>query len=319
MNDKSVSLRDLATAFVLYKQSLGYIYNTQERYLLKYISFSEDRYPEHQVPCKDAVNELLANISVSKGNLYGIVCALREFSRYLILRGYLDAYMIPAKTTSQPEAEPPYFFTEAEIVEFFNALDNVQLHSSFKGRELVLPAMFRLIYCCGLRCKEICFLQCNSVNLANLYLDIKESKGPKSRRIFITEELADYLNIYDSAISKVFFERTYFFPCVKGHYNTSVISNNFKRFWHSAFPDFPKEIHPRAYDFRHHFAWANLNRWAAEGLDINAMIPYLMRYMGHKSIKETLYYFHFVPEFFPTYNSITEKREDILPEVPYEE
>lgn len=319
MNDKSVSLRDLATAFVLYKQSLGYVYNTQVHYLLKYISFSEDKYPEHQVPCKDAVNEFLANISDRKGNLYGIVCALREFSRYLILRGYLDAYLIPAKTTSQPVAEPPYFFTEAEIIEFFNALDKVQLHGSFKGRELVLPVMFRLMYCCGLRCKEICFLQCDAVNFGNLYLDIKESKGPKSRRIFITEELADYLNTYDSAMNKVFPERTYFFPSGKGHYNTSVISNNFKRFWYAAFPDFPKEIHTRAYDFRHHFAWANLNRWAAEGLDINVMLPYLMRYMGHKNIKETLYYFHFVPEFFPTYNSITGNTEDILPEVPYEE
>ncbi len=79
VNDKSVSLRDLATAFVLYKQSLGYVYNTQVHYLLKYISFSENRYPECQVPCKDAVNEFLANVSDRKGSLYGIVCALREY------------------------------------------------------------------------------------------------------------------------------------------------------------------------------------------------------------------------------------------------
>jgi len=28
------------------------------------------------------------------------------------------------------------------------------------------------------------------------------------------------------------------------------------------------------------------------------MLPYLMNYMGHRHIKNTLYYFHFVPEFF---------------------
>lgn len=71
--------------------------------------------------------------------------------------------------------------------------------------------------------------------------------------------------------------------------------------------------------FRHHFAWTNLNRWAAEGLDLNAMLPYLMRYMGHQSVRETLYYFHFVPEFFPTYRKMVEPLEDLIPEVPYEE
>lgn len=69
----------------------------------------------------------------------------------------------------------------------------------------------------------------------------------------------------------------------------------------------------------HHFAWSNLNRWAAEGLDLNVMLPYLMRYMGHQSVSGTLYYFHFVPEFFPTYKSMTDALEDVIPEVSYEE
>ena len=48
----------------------------------------------------------------------------------------------------------------------------------------------------------------------------------------------------------------------------------------------------------------------------NAMLPYLMRYMGHQSVSETLYYFHFIPEFFPTYKSMSASLEDLLPEVP---
>lgn len=44
-----------------------------------------------------------------------------------------------------------------------------------------------------------------------------------------------------------------------------------------------------------------------------------MRYMGHQSVRETLYYFHFVPEFFPVYRRMTEPLEGVIPEVPYEE
>ena len=50
-------------------------------------------------------------------------------------------------------------------------------------------------------------------------------------------------------------------------------------------------------------------------MDINVMIPYLMRYMGHQTVKETLYYFHFVPEFFPTFRELSKPLEDIIPEV----
>lgn len=94
-----------------------------------------------------------------------------------------------------------------------------------------------------------------------------------------------------------------------------VISNNFRRIWKQAYPNFILSSRPRAFDFRHHFAWTNLNRWAAEGLDVNAMLPYLMRYMGHQSISSTMYYFRFVPEFFPIYFDMTRVTEDIIPEV----
>jgi len=86
-----------------------------------------------------------------------------------------------------------------------------------------------------------------------------------------------------------------------------------------AFPDFTISSRPRAYDFRHHFVWANLNRWARDGIDLNVMLPYLMRYMGHQQIKSTLYYFRFVPDFFPIFADLSKPLESILPEVPYEE
>lgn len=181
-----------------------------------------------------------------------------------------------------------------------------------------MPAMFRLLYCCGLRCKEARTLKCENVHLDELFLDILQSKGPKSRRIYISQELAEYLSSYDNRIKVLFPERSYFFPYKDGCYDGGAISRNFRRFWKKAYPDLGFKDRPRAYDFRHHFAYANLNKWAAEGIDINVMSAYLMRYMGHQTIEETLYYFHFVPEFFPTYKEMTSTLEDILPEVDYE-
>lgn len=312
------SLRQHADNFITYKRSLGYVYNGQAGLLNNYVTFAE-RFPSVvNIPTKEVTDNYISSISSSTAMLYGTVSVLREFSRYLQVRGF-NAYIIPPKMVRQPVAEDPYFFMQEEIEAFFCKLDEIEPHKSFKGRELVFPALFRLLYCCGLRCKEARTLERSNVHTKELYIDIIQSKGPKSRRIFISSELAEYLDKYDRKISIMFPERKYYFPHGQKCYTSSAVSSNFRRFWIRAFPDFELKSRPRAYDFRHHFAWTNLNRWASEGLDLNAMLPYLMRYMGHQSVRETLYYFHFVPEFFPTYRNMAEPLEDMIPEVPYEE
>lgn len=313
------TLRENIIAFINYKRSLGYAYEGQEYLLERYAKYAESR-TSSPVPLKGITDEFLFALSDAAGTLYQAVAVLREFSRYLQTRGFKESYMIPPKTVSQTVAEEPYFFTEKEVEAFFKKLDAIRPHDSFRGRDVVLPALFRLIYCCGLRCKEARTLLCSSVHMTDRYIDVLQSKGPKSRRIFISHELADYLADYDVRISIHFPDREYFFPSNMGScYSSQFVSRNFRRFWLEAFPGFEMTTRPRAYDFRHHFAWSNLNRWAADGLDLNVMLPYLMRYMGHQSVSETLYYFHFVPEFFPTYKGMTSTLEDMIPEVVYEE
>lgn len=312
------TIRQYADDFIIYKKTLGYNYDGPTRSLNRFVDFVEAKYSGTNVPTKIVTEAYLASISNSVATLYHAVSVLREFSRYLQMRSE-NAYIIPPKMVTQPIAEEPYFFMPEEIEAFFAALDKIETHKSFKGRELVFPALFRLLYCCGLRCKEARTLECSNVHVKDGYIDIMQSKGPKSRRLFISTELSQYLNEYDAKIAILFPARKYFFPHGNLCYKSSAISGNFRRFWMKAFPDFELFTRPRAYDLRHHFAWSNLNRWANEGLDLNAMLPYLMRYMGHQSVKETLYYFHFVPEFFPSYRGMTASLEDMIPEAPYEE
>jgi len=317
--DSKKKLRQLADDFIVYKKSIGYVYEMQRNLLNGYVNYAEKVNPDIIYPEKYVTDKYLGSLSGAQGTLYGMISTLREFSNYLFIHGYEKVYVIPPKTARLPTPEPPYFFTEDEISAFFEVLDKVEPHVSFKGREIVLPVIFRLLYCCGLRCKEARILECENVHSDELYIDVRQSKGPKSRRIFISQELAEYLNEYNARISLLFPDRKYYFPHRESCYGSGMISNNFKRFWKKAYPDFKITTRPRAYDFRHHLVWANLNRWAAEGLDINVMIVYLMRYMGHQNISETLYYFHFVPEFFPTFREMSKSLEDILPGVPDEE
>lgn len=318
MKDNS-KLHENAEKFIRYKRSMGYSYVGGEYHLKKYLLYVDEHYSAISIPSSKDVNTYLTTLSDKPFTLCNASGVLREFGRFLLMDGKKSAYVLPPKRTSKPNPKPPYFFLESEITAFFEKCDALKAYPHLKGREIVMPALFRLLYCCGLRCGEARRLKCSDVNIHDKHIDIRLSKGPKSRRLFITDELSEYLKRYDEKIGMIFPNREYFFPYRDGYYGEGAISNTFKTVWRSAFPDFVRSNNrPRAYDFRHHFAYANINRWVAEGKNVNAMIPYLIRYMGHKSLDGTLYYFHFVPEFFPVYRKISSSLESILPEVNYE-
>lgn len=313
---KAETLDNLVSRFVEYKRNTGYVYITQEHYLKHYLEHAKKKFPNTVVPDKQSVSSYVDTLQGQVGGIYNAMATLREFSRYLIRLGYQDAYLIPAKQMPKLSPEPPYFLSEEEIATFFCACDSYfSEHKGPLGRELVVPAELRLLYCCGLRTKEARVLKATDTHLDDGYIDIEQSKGPKSRRVYISKELSVYLLGYDRKISALFPERTYFFPRTKERpYSKQFIYYDFDLIWDIAFPKWEGK-RPRIYDFRHHFAWANINRWAREGSDVNAMLPYLMRYMGHNSVKHTLYYFRFVPDFYQDYRKLSAELDYRIPEV----
>lgn len=320
MNEPTITISSLVEEFLSYKRNMGYKYETGELYLKTFIKYIREKKININIPDKETVTGWCNKSAENPGSLYNKISIIREFGKYLVANGYEDAYVIPEKHGNRLEPHLPYFFTVNEVNHFFEICRCMQKHKEYPGRELVIPELFKVLYCCGLRCREARMLKCSDICLEKRYIDILQSKGPKSRRIFISSELSEELAMYDVRIRCLFPNRIYFFPNRYDQpYGCGTIAVNFNRIWYEAFPSFNSTPKPRAYDFRHHFAWANLNRWVQEGTDVNVMLPYLMRYMGHSHIKSTLYYFHFVPEFFGTFAEKTKSLESLLPEVPYEE
>ena len=245
------SLPEMIDQFVSYKKANGYQYQTGAYYLKKYARFVIETAPKTVAPDKASVEGFLEKLRDTPGSLYNAAAFLREFSRYLTARG-IAAYLIPSGRLRLPTPVQPYFFTEGEIAAFFRECDRIKADTHLKGRHLVLPAVFRLLYCCGLRCKEARTLARRNVHLDEGYLDIIQSKGPKSRRVPISRELAEYLTVYDHRISHLFPDRVTFFPNREDQpYGASWLQRNFLRFWYAAFPEKRGSgIRIRAYDFR---------------------------------------------------------------------
>jgi integrase len=58
-----------------------------------------------------------------------------------------------------------------------------------------------------------------------------------------------------------------------------------------------------------------MNIWAEKGVDLQVMMPYLSRYLGHKNINETFYYYYLVSDAFKTVAKKDTIASAVIPEV----
>lgn len=66
---------------------------------------------------------------------------------------------------------------------------------------------------------------------------------------------------------------------------------------------------PRLHDARHSFAVHRLESWYKQGVDLNAKLPVLATYLGHKSLVGTQRYLQLTPEI---YSDINERLDRFL-------
>ncbi|NLY82829.1 MAG: tyrosine-type recombinase/integrase [Clostridiales bacterium] len=315
----SIFISNLAPSlldFLSFKHALGIEYKTGKVYLRQFDMFNYE-HGNHNGLTKELA-EGWANQQANKSTTQdrSWISPIREYGRFLRSLGDNDAYILDNRYTIQRYHAEVYLMTDEEIQTFFKACDSYVLKHNSLGRAYVFPALYRFLYCCGTRCGEARKLKYQNVHLDKGYVDILYSKGHRDRRLYLSDELILYLKHYNKAIEACFSNREYFFPGGSGGMcSSTAVSANFRNIWMSAGLKRDGKVKSRAFDFRHHFACANIMHWSMEGKNVHAMLPYLMRYMGHSSLESTYYYIHLIPDYFPQYLVLTAPMEDIIPEV----
>lgn len=88
----------------------------------------------------------------------------------------------------------------------------------------------------------------------------------------------------------------------------------FTKFWNMT-PHADCANKPTVHDFRFTFVVNRMNLWAEKGVDLKVMMPYLSRYLGHKTTKETFYYYYLVSDAYRTVDNKDSIACDVIPEV----
>ena len=243
--------------------------------------------------------------------------AIRALAHYLLSLG-MDAY-VPLYYATKAIGFP-HILTKQEVTAFFDVVDHSRQRQPWL--DLEYPVIFRLFFCCGLRLAEACNLKRSLVDLSKGTIQILGSKGLKDRIVFLSEDVAMMCSGYDSRLEKMLAGREWFFPSPlfpDRPYPRTSLCRKFREFWNKTPFGDKVDRKPTIHCFRHGFVIARINEWFDSGQDVDAMIPYLSRYLGHGSVAETYYYFKFIDRAFPEIRDRVKRFDDIVPAADYEQ
>jgi len=302
-------------AYLAFKQAMGCYGTSRIWYLRRFDTYC--RQHDRTVFDRDTVEGWVLEQLGRSGRYRSWMSYLRDFGRWLQTHQNPDAYVLSDRWKAGVVPARPYLLSTEDIDRFFTAAARLHVQSPWRWQAV---AFFTLMHSCGIRTGEARALRAGQVDLDGRHLDIVWAKGSRSRRLPVTRQVADVLGACDRASRRRFAARETFFVSATGNPVTAATAGvMFNRIWDQAGLPRPADgPRPRPYDLRHHFAYANIERWMAQGQDVTALLPYLSRYMGHAGFESTYYYVHTSPDFMRGYAGITAAGASLLPEVGFE-
>lgn len=241
------------------------------------------------------------------------IIVIRRLADYMELRGmtvYKPSIMIPVK----PSDFTPHIYTISELKRFFEQADLLPFYPNCPNRGPVASLLFRMLYGCGLRISEALNLTMRDVDLNGGVLTIWNSKFGKNRYVPMSPELTERCRRYAAITRNGAPENAPFFPAPDGgHYSQRAIYTTFRRILENAGIPYTGQG-PRIHDFRHTFSVHCLKKWILAGKDMNAALPVLSAYLGHKGLSATQDYLRLTADMYPDIIKAMELRfGDIVP------
>lgn len=283
------------------KQALGYKYNEQIRQLKKFDQFCLEQFPEENTVTKSMMDVWgVIRPPEQPGTLRNRITVISHLATYMVSLGK-EAYIYPTSECPKEQKYIPYIFSEDELQQLFRQIDCSHYSPEVPNRHLIMPVLFRILYCCGLRLGEVRRLEKADVDLASGVLLIRDSKNGNDRCVPMSAHLTDRCRDYAEQVHGAGSQHRYFFPAPDdGMISEINIYTNFRRFLYKAgISHGGKGKGPRIYDFRHTFAVHSLKRMIRSGKDMSVYHQALKTYMGHSFFKYTAYYLQLTKDMFP--------------------
>ena len=306
--------------FLRKKQEAGFQYYSEEYTLHQFDKFCADRCVSDPEITKDLVNSWLGSFdNCCAMTVAGRASVIRQFSLFLLSigkRAYIPSHKHHGKRGLI------HVLSDKEINALFEKIDQYSPGinvTSFCRLAIEYRVLFRLLLCCGLRVSEVRKLKKDDVDLKNGILLIRSGKGNKDRIVYIPDDLRLLLIRYAELLKSDYDDCSmWFFPAreMNKFLSVGIIDRRFNEAWNetsyaTACPD-----KPTVHSLRHTYVVKRMNLWMEQGMSLRTILPYLSRYLGHKSVEDTFYYYHQLETAFRIIRNNDIQSKLIIPEVP---
>lgn len=292
--------KELLIQFIQMKRSLGFGYIDEANLLKRFSQFTL----KFTIKKYSLTKELADAWTKKRPNERDRTMArrtstLRQFALFLKNLGY-DEYIPACRAKIDRHLYVPYIFTSEQLRCFFVESENIEPYP-LSNQHLVYPAIYRLLYGCGLRISEALALKKKDVDLGQGIVTIRGSKFKKDRLIPMSSSLTRYLEAYSLKIHTLSTPEDFFFiKRDKTALSSDAVYSTFRKIlWKIGISHGGRGRGPRLHDFRHTFAVYSLNQMVRQGMDLYCALPILSTYLGHASIAATEGYVKLTEEAYP--------------------
>jgi integrase len=286
------NLRKTLAKYLELRRSLGFKMLSETTGLAAFVSFAEKRKASH-ITTRLALDWAQQG---REGQSKWRLSMVRGLAKYAaIFDDRTEVPQVGLLRNKYPRPRP-YIYSNQEIEQLLRAAQNWARDRSRK----TYYSFFGLLAVSGLRLGEAIRLQIDDVDLVTGILTIRNSKFGKSRLVPLHPSAVRKLREYRRQRDRFLGTRssTHFFISRNGTaLRQSTLHPVFKKLLvRAGIREVTSRGGPRIHDLRHRFAVCTLIDWYRSGKDIDAKIPALSTFLGHRYVKDTYWYLTEHPE-----------------------
>jgi hypothetical protein len=148
------------------KHAMGLPYESSERHLLAFDAMCAQHYPGQSVLSREmAMAWVVQRPDEHVNGLTRRITPIRQLAKYIASMG-ADAYVIPKGIPGRQIHYHPHIFSHRELRALFDAADAIRATPYGAHRRMIIPVMFRMLYCLGLRPGEAEFFKSSGTKVS---------------------------------------------------------------------------------------------------------------------------------------------------------
>ena len=239
------------------------------------------------------------------GRHYAVEAAILSHWDDFLHRQYPQARKVRAAMVydwAKELVQPPRLISATEMALIIQCAHQLPPSSTNPLRAETIALGLMLLFCCGLRRGELLRLKLGDIDRNQRLIRIAFTKFHKSRLVPLDPTVADELEYYLQQRHRMKLPMTPdSFLLWSGRRSPEVYAGTslltvWRRLCLSVKVLDARGRSPRLHDLRHSFALNALQRWYAEGADVQTKLHSLATYLGHVNPVSTHYYLQLTPE-----------------------